>query len=370
MDLDLKHIHKVKKRLADGSVRCYYFHRLTGKKIDAEYGTLAFVEAYKAAGIKDAVIVPERATVTFADILKDYTASQDFLGKAISTQKQERPMLAKLADHWGTLPALALNEEAIRGDFLEWRDEIAARSARQADYYIGLLRTVIQWGWDRRKYGIVINHAARPGRLHTETRIDITWPRDKALLVYQNAPDHLRFPFMFAFHTAWRQADILSLDFSKFDGVCFSQAAVSRTKKKVPFFAPCTKAMFGYLASIGRDVGPVFLNASGRPWYPKSFQNEFGEFLRDAGIEGLHFHDARGTVQTVLGEHGLSDLQISSITGHKLKEKNQILGSYANRTKLMAQRVIETLEKTWLADIGADLIGHGARQKVVRIAAS
>ena len=71
-------------------------------------------------------------------------------------------------------------------------------------------------------------------------------------------------------------------------------------------------------------------------------------------------------MQTVLGEAGLSDLQISSITGHSLKEKNQILGSYASRTKLMAQKVIATLENTWLADIGADLVASTVNQTVNR----
>jgi hypothetical protein len=104
------------------------------------------------------------------------------------------------------VPVLALNDERVRGDFLEWRDEIATRSPREADYYIGLLRMVIQWGWDRRKYGITINHASRPGRLHNETRIDIVWNRERALHFYGSAPAHLRFPFMFAAHSAWRQA--------------------------------------------------------------------------------------------------------------------------------------------------------------------
>jgi hypothetical protein len=63
----------------------------------------------------------------------------------------------------------------------------------------------------------------------------------------------------------------------------------------------------------------------------------------------------------------MSDLPISSITGHKLKEKNQVLGSYANRTKWMAQKVIAVLEKKWLAGLGADLVsGRAVNQTVSR----
>jgi hypothetical protein len=157
-------------------------------------------------------------------------------------------------------------------------------------------------------------------------------------------PAHLRLPLLFAFHTAWREGDILALDFKGFDGTCFEQQRVKRSKKQVSFFAPCTRAMQAYINQLGRTSGPLFLNASGESWEQKSFQNEFHGFLR---------------------EHGMYDLQISSITGHKLKEKNQALGSYANRTKLIAQKVIAVQEKTWLADLGADLVSGRAVNQTV-----
>jgi hypothetical protein len=134
----------------------------------------------------------------------------------------------------------------------------------------------------------------------------------------------------------------------------------------VPFFAPCMCAMMAFTASHPTGTGPVFLNGSGKPWQSKSFQHEFSDYAKSLGIEGLHFHDLRGTVQTALGEAGLSDLQISSITGHKLKEKNQILGSYASRTKLMFSKVAITFCATRLADIGVDLVASTVNQTVNR----
>jgi hypothetical protein len=139
MEIDLKHIHTVKKRLADGEIREYYFHRLTRKPIGAKPGTLEFIDAYKAASIKDVAPVKEVSAYSFGDVLNHYLASADFTGKAVSTQKEERRMLGHVDTKWGKLPVLALNDERVRGDFLEWRDEIATRSPRQADYYIGLL---------------------------------------------------------------------------------------------------------------------------------------------------------------------------------------------------------------------------------------
>jgi integrase len=362
MDIDLEHLHTVKKRLASGELRRYYYHRLTGKPVKARYGTLEFIEAFKAASVKDAPPPVETAALTFGDVLRDYQASHDFLSKAASTRQIEGGLLKRVEAKWAALPVLALNDERIRADILEWRDGVAVKSARMADYLTGLLRTVIQWGWDRRKYGITANHASRTGRLHNETRIDSVWTRDKALKLYAEAPEDMRGPILFAFHTSWRQGDILTLDWKAFDGAGF---AVVASKNRVPLYAPCTRAMAAFASEHERTEGPVFLTRSGRPWLSKHFQHSFADLAKACGIESLTFHDIRGTVQTVAGEAGLSDLQISAITGHKLKGKNQILGSYASRTKLMAQKVIATLENTWLADIGADLINGPTVNRIV-----
>jgi hypothetical protein len=71
-------------------------------------------------------------------------------------------------------------------------------------------------------------------------------------------------------------------------------------------------------------------------------------------------------VQTVLGEAG--SIGPANLVDHRPQPegKNQILGSYASRTKLMAQKVIATLENTWLADIGANLVVSTVNQTVNR----
>ncbi len=49
MKVELKHIHTIKKKLADGTVKLYYRHRLTGMPIKGEPGTLAFQASYEEA---------------------------------------------------------------------------------------------------------------------------------------------------------------------------------------------------------------------------------------------------------------------------------------------------------------------------------
>ena len=58
-------------------------------------------------------------------------------------------------------------------DFLAWRDKLAQRSARTADYAWAVLRRVIEWGVDRGK--ILENRALRGKRLYSVDRSDKLW---------------------------------------------------------------------------------------------------------------------------------------------------------------------------------------------------
>ena len=53
--------------------------------------------------------------------------------------------------------------------------------------------------------------------------------------------------------------------------------------------------------------------------FKKRYFAEWDETCKLAGIEGLHFHDIRGTTVTMLAEAGCSLPEIVSITGHSLR---------------------------------------------------
>lgn len=53
-----KHIHTIKRALANGEVRLHYYHRFTRKKIEGEPGTPEFMKSYKAACIAEPALAP------------------------------------------------------------------------------------------------------------------------------------------------------------------------------------------------------------------------------------------------------------------------------------------------------------------------
>jgi integrase len=83
----------------------------------------------------------------------------------------------------------------------------------------------------------------------------------------------------------------------------------------------------------------VFYGEPGRDGkrHPYVFNRVWALTLRGAGIEGLHFHDLRHEATSRLVERGLSDQEVSAITGHK---SMQMLKRY---THLRAEDLVERL---------------------------
>jgi hypothetical protein len=92
---------------------------------------------------------------------------------------------------------------------MSWRDKLAIRSRRQADYAWTVLARVLSWAKDR---GIIsVNPCERGGRLYRGSRAEKIWTDDDEAAFYRAAPPHLHLPLLIALWTAQRQGDLLRL---------------------------------------------------------------------------------------------------------------------------------------------------------------
>src|SRR5215471_13727492 len=74
---------------------------------------------------------------------------------------------------FGDLPVAALPDRRTRGIFMEWRDKLAEKSRRQADYAWAVLALILSWAFDR---GLVThNPCERGGLLYRASRVDKIW---------------------------------------------------------------------------------------------------------------------------------------------------------------------------------------------------
>jgi integrase len=82
------------------------------------------------------------------------------------------------------------------------------------------------------------------------------------------------------------------------------------------------------------------------PWTSDGFRTSFGKQCAAAEVEGLTFHDFRGTAVTRLALAGCSEAEIASITGHSLSDVRGILDKhYLSRDVRLAENAIRKLER-------------------------
>jgi hypothetical protein len=200
MRVRLKGINSVRRRLADGTIKTFWYAWKGGPPLRGQPGTPEFITSYNEAVAKK--VVP--ASGTLASILQQYQASEDFRGLADSTRRSYVALIARIEKSFADFPLAALTDRRTRGVFIAWRDRIAASSGRrQADYAWTVLARVLSWADDR---GLV---AANPckggGRLYRGSRADKVWTADDEINFLTKAPEHLRLPLLLAIWTGQRR---------------------------------------------------------------------------------------------------------------------------------------------------------------------
>ena len=103
-------------------------------------------------------------------MLVKFQQTDEFLSLARRTQDDYRGIIdKKIAPEFGDLPLAALSQskKRCRGEFKEWRDRLAARSRRQADYAWTVLARILAVALDRG--WVDTNPCERGGRLYSET---------------------------------------------------------------------------------------------------------------------------------------------------------------------------------------------------------
>ena len=334
MRIQLKHIHRVRRRLADGSYRDHYYHRHTRKPITGVPGSKEFLESFAQAAAPQA-----KATRQLQDLVIQYQASQEFRGLASATRRDYQRYLDRIVQQFGDMPIKALNDRRIRGDFLSWRDELAKTNARAADMQISVAQALLAWAHNR---GLIEhNHLARPGRVYKANRAERIWRDEDVEAFLRVAPKEIQHAMVLALETGQRQGDLLRLSWTAFDGHTIT---LRQQKTGRPVSFPVTQHLRKMLDSMPRRATTILTTARGRPWKPDHFRHEWSEACRAAGITGLHFHDLRGTAITRLSEAGCTPQEIATISGHSLQSISTILDVYSARTSGLASSAIAKLE--------------------------
>jgi integrase len=336
MLINAKGLHRTIAKLADGTTRTYWYAWRGGPRLIGEYRSPEFIASYNAA-IATKTAAPEGRLLS---LIQGYQKSQDFLGLRSRTRDDYIKLIMRIEQKFGDCPLKALADPRTRGIFMDWRDELALKSKRQADYTWTVLARVLSWAKDRGK--IAVNPCERGGRVYHGTRADFVWSVEDEAAFFKHAPAHLHLPLLLALWTGQRQGDLLRLPWSAYDGETI-RLRQSKTGARViiPVAAPLKAAL-----NTAKKHGPIILVSSdSRPWTPDGFRASWGKACKKACVVEVTFNDLRGTAVTRLALVGCTEAEIATITGHSLRDVRSILDAhYLHRDIKLARTAINKLE--------------------------
>jgi hypothetical protein len=324
-----------------------------GPAIRFEYGTPEFSNAFLEAHAAKAT--PEKVPYekTFQKVIDMYYQSRGkrrpgkqagFLDLAGRTQADYRKQIDQvLAPRFGTLPLETMGDRRIRGMFLALRDQLAATSARQADYAMQVLSVLLSFAVER---GKIDSHPLLGiGRVHDGTRADKIWTEEmEARFGSETRPD---IAFGLTLAIGQRPGDILRLPWAKPDGTPVYDGTslhIYQSKTGTWVTVPLLPQVRAVLDVMPRRGSTILTNLSGETWTYGGFTSVFDDEKKRLGISGASFGDARGTTVTRLRRASCSHAQIGAITGHSNAEINKIIEKhYAAADPVLAFQAIAKL---------------------------
>jgi integrase len=241
----------------------------------------------------------------------------------------------------------AFESRKARGFLIGWRDQYAA-TPKTADDHLGAVSAVLSWAADRGE--IVANPVKEFPRIYKVNRAELIWEPHHLTTLLRGAAPEFEHAVRLAALTGLREEDLIRLPRSAVgEKAIIWQTGKSRGRKTVVI--PITKPLAALLAEIPeRDCVTVLSSSRKRPWTLSGLAAALRRARIDAqkhaakvagvpfdeenplptGIEGLRFHDLRGTAATNFILAGLKLDEVALIMGWKLERVREIAARYVS----------------------------------------
>jgi integrase len=342
--LALPGVHRVRKVSSSGIAEYWYAWRggpriLTAKGATERALAHAVAKAFPAAVLAyDTERRPAGDHQFLFGLITRYLAAMAETDLADRTKRDRRKFLDKAREEIGHMELRALESRRARKVLIDWRDGYSA-TPKTADELLGSVSTVLSWAVDRGE--ILRNPVKDFPRLYSVNRADIIWqPHQLATLLSFADPD-FSFAVRLAAHTAIREGDLIGLPW----GAVGEDAIVWQTNKsrgRRTIVVPMTPALRALLAEIPRRATTVLASSRKTPWKAAGLAaglrrarlaaTAHAEKIHGkgaaSGIEGLRFHDLRGTAATNFLLAGLEITDVALILGWKPDRVKEVAARY------------------------------------------
>lgn len=333
MQVKLMGLHKVKAKLAGGASATYYYAWRGGPRINVDP---AKKRAFAAEFFRLTRGRDEGGSGRIVELIRAYQKSTAFTALKPSTRKGYEAMIDLIEAEYFDLPLASMAEPGMRSMFAEWRDSFAD-TPRKADLLISVLARILSFGLDREM--IQRNPLEKIGRISDGTRRDVIWTDYQMASFLFTAPSKLRLALLLARWTGQRQGDLMRLTWTAYDGTHIKlrqgkggrlvrirvhselKAALDRAKREAVTILTTTR----------RDP---------TPWTSDGFRASWAAACERSGVEGVTFHDLRGTFVTLAHRNGSTIKEIAEISGHSERDAEAIIRKHY----LAGDAVIEMME--------------------------
>jgi integrase len=344
MKAELVGIHRVKKILADGSRREYFYAWRGGPRMQEE----PFSDAFTAEWVRltrDRPDAPYKGCM--AEIIREYLKSPVYTTLKPSTREGYDIAITAIEADFYDMTAAKIVATGTRQIFLQWRDEIAKTHPRKADLFMSVLKRILWFGMDRE---MISRHPLEHvEKISDGTRRDVIWT-DSEIDLFCNgrkneqgewdvkpASEPLVRALMLGLWTGQRQGDLLKLTWKAYDG---HSIALRQQKTGAHVRIKVSADLKRILDSVKRGKSVTILtNGDGVPW-ASGFKSSWRKAVAKAGIADRTFHDLRGTFVTLAYRNGSSIKEIAEVTGHSEKDAEGIIRKHY----LVSSAAVEKIE--------------------------
>jgi integrase len=318
--------------------KLYAYHRRTGTRIRAAFGTAAFLAEVERL---DGQQPPAPHPGTLGALIVAYRRSPEFLELAPRTRADYQ----KVFDYLRPLDGDALIT-ITSAYVIEVRDAaFQAHKRRFANYVLSVLRLLLKWGAVRDL--VETNQAAAVPKLRRPrgmARGNRPWTDSEYEAVISTATGGIKVAIALARFTGIRQGDMVRLPRSAYDGTWIRwRQGKTGNPVDVPVH-PELKAIIDDRRMAPVEAMTIVAGVKGRPYTGNGFRAMFFRLIRSLEQQrlvgpDLTFHGLRHTAGTILGDQGVDLSTIGALLGQKTLAMMQHYSEGGDRKRRAAAAV-------------------------------
>jgi integrase len=294
----------------------YTYHRATGTRLQAEFGTAAFMAEIAAleGGPRPK---PNAKAGTMGGLFEFYRKSASFQALKPRVRRGYEDAILWMLQGIADMPL----HKVTPGFVAQMRDHL---TKQRSWHFANEVRKVLSVAFSIACEAGIVNanpakdtrRAKRPKSLPRRNR---PWTFEERVAVMRKAPPHLKLPIALSMYMGWREGDVLRLPKRARKGMWFS-LVTQKTGEYAEM--PIPRPLVAILKECdAHGAMTLCANSAGKPWTQCGFRSSLRAFMkrleRDGEIgQGLTFHGLRHTAATVLKEAGASDDDIAAWLTH------------------------------------------------------